>query len=144
MPNPIVHFEIPADDVARAKSFYGSIFGWKIEDWKDPTGAMEYSMVYTRDAKSGMGIDGGLMKRKDPAQPFMNYIHVDSIDATNARITAAGGTVRLPKTEIAPGMGWISAFQDPEGNLMGLHEMPHAPVKRAGKKKAAKKKSKRK
>lgn len=140
MTNPIVHFEIPANDVARAKSFYAGVFGWRIEEWKDPAGAMEYSMVYTKDAKSGAGIDGGLMKRKDPAQPFMNYVQVESIDAANKKIAAAGGTVCLPKKEIAPGMGWISAFQDTEGNLMGLHEMPKTPPKQAAKKPAAKKK----
>ena len=30
--NPtIVHFEIPADDVERARNFYSTLFGWKIE-----------------------------------------------------------------------------------------------------------------
>ena len=28
----VVHFEIPADDLERAKSFYGSIFGWDLQD----------------------------------------------------------------------------------------------------------------
>jgi predicted enzyme related to lactoylglutathione lyase len=27
----IVHFEIPADDVERARKFYSTLFGWKIE-----------------------------------------------------------------------------------------------------------------
>ena len=31
MPHPIVHFEVPADDVARAKGFYGQLFGWDIQ-----------------------------------------------------------------------------------------------------------------
>ena len=29
----IVHFEIPADDVDRAKKFYSDLFGWKMERW---------------------------------------------------------------------------------------------------------------
>ena len=32
MPNPIVHFEIPADDVQRAIKFYEQALGWKISD----------------------------------------------------------------------------------------------------------------
>ena len=33
--NPsIVHFEIPADDVERARKFYSTLFGWKIEKMK--------------------------------------------------------------------------------------------------------------
>jgi hypothetical protein len=42
----IVHFEIPTDDVERAKKFYGDLFGWKIE--KIP-GQMEYWMFRTTD-----------------------------------------------------------------------------------------------
>ena len=26
----VVHFEIPADDLDRAKSFYSSVFGWDL------------------------------------------------------------------------------------------------------------------
>ncbi len=39
-------------------------------------------------------------------------------------IVAKGGTVCLPKTEISRGMGWIACFQDTEGNLMGIHQVP--------------------
>src|SRR5262249_37574013 len=77
MPNSIVHFEIPADDVKRAKKFYEKALGWKITDpWK-----MDYFLVETKE-KGEDGINGGLMPRKNPGQPFMNYISVDSIDAS--------------------------------------------------------------
>ncbi len=32
MAHPIVHFEIPVDDVQRAKKFYQGLFGWQIQD----------------------------------------------------------------------------------------------------------------
>ena len=56
----------------------------------------------------------------------MNYIQADSIDEALSAVKENGGEVAMPKTEIAPGMGWIAAFKDTEGNLMGLHEMPEA------------------
>jgi uncharacterized protein len=135
MPNSIVHFEIPADDVARAKKFYEKAFGWKISDpWK-----INYFMVETKQ-KGEDGINGGLMQRKNPGQPFMNYLSVGSIDAFCKKVVKAGGAVCMPKTEIAPGMGWIAAFQDTEGNIMGFHEAPKTPAaKKAVKKTAAKK-----
>ncbi len=34
MPRP-VHFEIHAADPERARNFYSSVFGWKIEQWGD-------------------------------------------------------------------------------------------------------------
>ena len=42
MPNAVVHFEIPADDVARAKAFYENVFGWKIKQFPMPAGGPEY------------------------------------------------------------------------------------------------------
>ena len=136
MPNSIVHFEIPADDVRRAKKFYEGVLGWKISDpWK-----MDYFLVETKK-KGEEGINGGLMQRKMPDQPFMNYLAVDSIDAYCKKVEKAGGVVVLPKQEIAPGMGWIAAFKDTEGNIMGFHETPKKPAaKSVVKKTAAKKK----
>lgn len=134
MPYPIIHFEIPADDLARAQQFYKQAFGWKISDpWK-----MDYYLVETR--KNGEGINGGLMKRKMPGQPFMNYIGVKSMDEALAKVQAAGGTITLPKTEIGANMGWIAAFQDTEGNMLGFHQ---APPKAATAKKSAKKSAKK-
>jgi predicted enzyme related to lactoylglutathione lyase len=143
MANPIVHFEIPADDVARARSFYERTFGWKIKAYPMPPGSDEYYGVTTKD--KAQGIDGGLMKRKMPDQPFMNYVTVKSIDEFNQKIGANGGMVVMPKKEIGPSMGWISAFRDPEGNVMGLHQMPATmPKKAAAKKPKAKKAAKKK
>lgn len=118
MANSITHFEIPADDVSRAKAFYESVFGWKISDpWN-----MQYFLVETK-AKGEEGINGGLMKRNMPGQPFMNYVSVDSIDDAVKTIEKAGGKIVLPKREIGTNMGWIAAFTDTEGNFMGLHEV---------------------
>jgi predicted enzyme related to lactoylglutathione lyase len=123
MPNSIVHFEIPADDVIRAKTFYERVFGWTISDpWK-----MDYFLVETKQ-KGQEGINGGLMQRKMPGQPFMNYVNVPSIDAMCISVQDAGGFIAMPKMEIGQGMGWIAAFTDPEGNLIGLHEAgPNSP-----------------
>ncbi len=130
MKNSIVHFEIPADNVLRAKDFYAKTFGWEINEFPMPDGKDPYYGVRTTEVdekfqpKTPGAINGGLMKRQNTGQPFMNYIHVDSIDEMFKTIIANGGTVALPKTEIAPNMGWIAAFKDTEGNLMGLHEVP--------------------
>ena len=135
----VVHFEIPADNVARAQKFYKHAFGWKISDpWK-----IDYFLVETK--KQGEdGINGGLMQRKMPGQPFMNYIAVKSIEGALARVQKAGGTVCMPKTEIGENMGWIAIFQDTEGNMMGFHQAPKSmpakkPAGKSTRKPAAKK-----
>lgn len=130
MPNPIVHFEIPAEDVKRAKKFYEMAFGWKISDpWN-----MDYFFVETKEG--GEGINGGLMKRSMEGQPFMNYIAVESIDAIAKKVVKAGGQIVMPKQAIAGGMGWIGAFVDTEGNLMGFHQTAPPPAQKAAKKAA--------
>jgi len=141
MPNPIVHFEIPADDVARAQTFYQNVFGWKIKQMPMPAGGLEYYGVTTR--KDGeAGINGGLMKRNMPGQPFANYVAVKSIDEFLAKVTASGGSVILPRQEIAPGMGSIAVFKDTEENMMGLYQPSKQEMKQM-KKAPAKKKAKK-
>ncbi len=121
MPNVIMHFEIPADDVERAKAFYRKLFGWKFESYPAGPGEDEYFMVMAKDGENG--INGGLMKRKMPGQPFANYVTVDSIDHALSLAQSSGARVALEKQEIGGGMGWIAAFFDPENNLIGLHQI---------------------
>lgn len=132
--SPIVHFEIPAEDVDRAKHFYEKLFGWKITKFKmaeeSSTGGEPYYMIHTAETDDkGMilkpgTINGGMMKRQNSGQVFTNYIAVDSIDSTLEEIKKMGGEVCMPKTEIGKEMGWIALFKDTEGNILGLHEVP--------------------
>src|ERR1044072_3004724 len=119
MPNPIVHFEIPADDVARAQPFYQNVFGWKIKQMPMPAGGLEHYGGTTRQDGEA-GINGGLMKRNMPGQPFANYVAVKSIDDFLGKVTANGGSVIMPRQEIAPGMGSIAVFKRSEEHTSGL------------------------
>ena len=58
----IVHFEIPADDIDRAKKFYIDLFGWNIEKWP----GSEYLMITTMDYRGNKALTGGMMKRQMP------------------------------------------------------------------------------
>jgi len=60
----VIHFEIPADDPARAVKFYADVFGWQSQKWDGP---MEYWLVATGKAPAP-GIDGGILRRQ-PAPP---------------------------------------------------------------------------
>jgi len=94
----IVHFDIPADDIERAKKFYSDLFGWKIEKWSESgTGDMEYWMVTTIDDKGNKGIDGGIMKRQNPQHQITNSIDVNSVDEYSSKIQQLGGKIVYPK-----------------------------------------------
>jgi uncharacterized protein len=113
----IVWFEIPADDVERAKSFYGELFGWKIEKFPGP---MEYWHIDTGGNDDAP--DGGLLKRQQGQhQGITNYIGVTSVDESAAKVEKLGGKICLPKTAV-PQMGYFVICQDPENNVFALWE----------------------
>lgn len=111
----IVHFEIHAENVDRARQFYSAVFGWKFTSWGGPE---EYWLVSTGDPGEP-GIDGGLMKRRDPAGSVYNTIDVSDLDRSIEQVTAAGGQIVVPRMPI-PGVGWLAYFKDTEGNIFGM------------------------
>lgn len=107
----IVHFEIPADDLQRAKAFYAQLFGWKIEAFQ----GMDYMMVDT------YGLGGGMMKRMHQEQQITNYIGVPSVDEYSAKVEKLGGKILVQKNAV-PGMGYFVICMDTENNVFGLWE----------------------
>lgn len=117
----IGHFEIPADDVERAKKFYSDLFEWKIEKWDDPKVGMDYLLINTTDSKGNKGLGGGIIKRRHPQHSVTDYVEVDSIDKYSAKVTALGGKIVFPKTAI-PTIGYFAVFLDTENNHFGMFE----------------------
>lgn len=121
----VVHFEIPVDDLDRAKSFYGSVFGWGLQtmpEMQDYTIAMTTAIdEQTRMPTEVGAINGALMHRSADTSAPVITIQVDSVDDALERVRTAGGAQIQPKTEI-PGMGAFAYFKDSEGNVVGLWE----------------------
>ncbi len=122
----VVHFEIQADDVERAKVFYAAVFDWEFADWGEFTGATYWGIVTGPDDQPG--INGGLLRRPAPVpqggrgtNAFVCTVGVADYDATEKRILDAGGQVALPKTALG-GMAWQGYYLDPEGNTFGIHQ----------------------
>jgi predicted enzyme related to lactoylglutathione lyase len=114
--NRIVHFEIPANQPQALTKFYADLFGWKFTKASIP--GPEYWLA---DTGTGAGINGAVMQRQDPKQPWMNYVDVASVDAALEKATRLGAKVALPKQTV-PGVGAFAAIIDPQGNLCGLWE----------------------
>jgi predicted enzyme related to lactoylglutathione lyase len=112
----IVWFEIPADNVERAKKFYSALFGWKIEKFP---GVTDYWHIDTGGGDDTP--DGGLMARKHPDQPITNYANVASVTESMERVEKLGGKICLPKTAV-PQMGYFAICLDTEGNEFALWE----------------------
>lgn len=122
----VVHFEIQADDVERAKAFYAAVFGWAYQDYGDISGSPYWGIV--TGSEDQPGINGGLMPRPAatpaPGQGTNSYVctmGVEDYDETERRILAAGGQVALPKMALK-GMAWQGYYLDTEGNTFGIHQ----------------------
>ena len=111
----IVNFEIPADDLTRARRFYSELFGWEI---KPVPGRNAYFMI-TSSGKNSVG--GGLIKRYSPQHAVINYIDVPSIDEYSSRVEALGGKVVVRKKPV-PGAGYFAICRDTEDNTFGIWE----------------------
>ncbi|HLD26617.1 MAG TPA: VOC family protein [Patescibacteria group bacterium] len=121
--NKVVHFEIPADNLARADKFYSEVFGWQIK--KAPMPGMEYHMATTVEVdeqnmpKTPGAINGGLMKRNALNEPVVIVIDVPNLDEHLTKIEAAGGKIVMPKMTVGD-MGLYARITDTEGNVIGL------------------------
>ena len=112
MANPFVHVELMTGDVDKAKTFYGALFDWVLED----VPGMNYTIV-----KVGEGTGGGMMACPGPdvSPQWLPYIHVKDVAETLARARALGATVMKEVTEV-PGMGWFGILVDPGGAAFAL------------------------
>ena len=117
MANSVVHFEIFASDVERARRFYERVFGWKFEVAGGPD---FYLLVSGPSTDPGLR-QGLLAKRRGPAaqgslNAFRVTITVTSITQSMSAIEAAGGRLRSPVVDI-PEVGKVVEFADTEDNV---------------------------
>ena len=115
IPASICWFEVPANDLNRAKKFYQSMFGWKFA--KLPAAINDYWHIDTGGPDASP--DGGMMPRMHPQQPITNYISVPSVSKAATKVEKLGGTVCTPKTAV-PGMGYFAICLNTEGNSFAL------------------------
>ena len=122
--DPVVHFEMPADDRERMAKFYQRVFGWRTQMLGEEMGG--YVTVATTESdengpKKPGAINGGFFQRKKdwPAQYPSVVIAVDDIRASMKQVTDAGGEVLGDPMEI-PGVGTYVSFYDTEGNRVSL------------------------
>ena len=121
--NPVVHFEMPYDDVERVAAFYRSAFGWDMTGLGEEMG--DYVVAGTTETENGRpttpgAINGGFYPRAAdaPSHPSV-VIAVDDISVAVADVQAAGGTV-VGEPVAIPTVGLYASFTDSEGNRVGI------------------------
>lgn len=116
MAGKLVHLELPSKDGARARKFYGSLFGWKFKDSGMP--GMDYFM--TEDHEGPVAAVYTAPERKGP----IIYFDVDDIDAATRKVRQLGGEAE--EKGPVPGEGWFAACKDTEGNSFSIWQADKA------------------
>ena len=123
--DPVVHFEMPAEDRKRMADFYATVFGWKTQMLGPEMGEYVLATTTERDEtgrpKNPGAINGGFfLKPKDePAQYPSVVIAVEDIKEHMKSVEEAGGKVLGEPMDI-PGVGSYVAFVDTEGNRVSM------------------------
>ncbi|MGQ3054298.1 MAG: VOC family protein [Roseateles sp.] len=120
-PHAINWFEIPVTDFDRAKAFYETVLGLRIETME--MGPMKMGML-----SSDPDVVGGAIVQGEGCTPSQQGTIVylnggDDLADKLARVEGAGGSVAVPKTDIGSGFGFFAHFIDSEGNKLGFHSM---------------------
>ena len=113
-----VQVEIPADDTAKGREFWGSLFGWQFKAYPGP---FEYHMARISDQA------GAAITNMEPGKRgIRTYFDVDDINASTKRVTELGG--ESGEAAPVPNMGWFAVCKDSVGNEFGLWQNdPSAP-----------------
>jgi uncharacterized protein len=121
--NPVVHFEMPAEDRKRVSNFYSNVFGWQMTQLGSDMG--DYLLATTSPVdennmhKNKGAINGGFyQKGKDGTVPHF-VISVGNLEESMEMVKKEGGKVLGEPMEI-PGIGTFVMFLDTEGNRVGM------------------------
>ncbi|MGW7364198.1 VOC family protein [Streptomyces sp. NPDC054841] len=116
MAGEISFFELGVDDPKKARTFYGSLFGWTFEEVPTGTG---FSITTPT-------VPGGVHGADAEANPYL-FFKVDDLDTALDRVVELGGTVEGPDSEGQESVERFGRFRfcrDDQGSPFGVHQPP--------------------
>ena len=122
--NGVTHFELPADNMDRAETFYKEAFGWETQRWDNPEG-VPYTMAMTTPTGQDMRptdrgkINGAICQRNPMQAGPVLVLEVDKIEDALQKVKSAGGEPVFGPMPVSD-MGVYGLFKDTEGNVVGL------------------------
>ena len=125
--DPVVHFEMSAEDKKRVSEFYSKVFGWKMAQMGPDMG--DYILAgTTKTDDKGMvqtpgNINGGFYQRKPEGAPIENAPHlviaVQNLEESMKKVESSGGKL-IDKPMDIPTVGKFIVILDSEGNRVGM------------------------
>lgn len=113
----VTWFELPTKDLDRAAGFYEKVLDLSLK--REVFFEVPHA-IFPAEEKE---IRGALVKSDNhtpSTKGTVLYLRATDLDASLARVKAAGGSVVTPKTSLGP-IGFIAVIDDTEGNRVGLH-----------------------
>jgi len=109
----INYIEFTTNDIARAKKFYSTVFGWEFKDW-----GPDY--IDTKPENTGIALGFAKGEPHEGPGKFAPIVVLYSKDlkATEVAILAAGGSIVVPTFEFPGGRRFH--FSDGVGNVLGV------------------------
>jgi predicted enzyme related to lactoylglutathione lyase len=110
MSGKVVWHDLNTRDPAKARAFYGPLFGWEFRTRE--MGTQKHEFLYLGDEGFGCLIR---QDAKDAMPPhWLRYVQVDDLDAAVTRALRAGGTAPVPRMAITD-KDAFSVLLDPLG-----------------------------
>lgn len=113
-PNTFAWCELATTDLAAARDFYQSVFGWGLE----PHASSDRAAIFT---VGGRVTCGAHTAGPGEFPAWSVWFAVDDCDAAAARAAQIGGSVIMPPTDMDFGRGAVLA--DPHGAVFGIGKM---------------------
>lgn len=125
MSNPVVNFEIAGYEGKMLAEFYGTVFGWKMNEYEEGYYGIEIGDDTSKEIEGHIYPPNEEMKLVDNV-PFSNnvtiYVAVDDIDATMNKLEQLGGKILMHPTVVSDKGEQIGMFIDTSGNRIGLYQ----------------------
>ena len=112
-PGMFCWIELATNDAAAAKSFYTSVFGWKINDIPIPDGS-----VYTMLQVDGHDL-GALYENKEHPPAWNSYVNTTSVDDAAKKAKDLGANVIAPPFDVMD-VGRMAVIADPQGAMFNI------------------------
>lgn len=117
--NPVCWFDINVSNLEKSKAFYETVLDTKLTDLPIEWGKQSTFPF----SEEGMNATGALVEKQEFSSNGNNtviYFSSEDCNKEEARIEKAGGKIIKTKMPIGE-FGFISLFQDLDGNTIGLH-----------------------
>jgi len=117
--NVVNWFEVPVEDMDRAKNFYSKLLGITLSDMPSP----EMEMAVFPMVQGAENSAGALVKSSyhEPATVGTTiYFSCEDVANQLGKVPDLGGQIVMPKTSIGE-YGFIAHIIDTEGNKVALH-----------------------